>query len=203
MAKTVIGTILDEAWDLNAGLEWGRAYGNAGHSSDGYYLFCLKFETPQFAGKSAAIRFGLCMQMLSTKNPVLRFALSTSSDNHKQYYEAGIGPAVDDNQLASGEQSFTLTADYATYTVELETEELQPNTTYYLFVWAGALNSLTRFASTIDHSATVVLKASGGVRITTSEVKNKLHAVIINTADSGWKRFVPIIWTGSAWKRQG
>lgn len=202
MAKTVNCTILDEAWDINSGLEWGRAYGNAGHSDDGYYLFCMKFETPDFHGRSIKIQVGLSMQKLSSQNPTLRFALCTSADNHKRYYQAATGEVVEENQIVTGVQAFALTGDYATYSVELETKELQPNTTYYLFVWAGAAYSLTRLAGKEAHRVALIYATRGGARLKTATSEGALHAAVIKTA-SGWKRFVPIIFTPAGWKRQG
>ena len=204
MAKTANGTINDQGWNVDhVSIGWGRTESYVGHIGGeyNYYVYCLQFTTPEFSGKSVKIAFDMSMKKNAADNPMLQYALCTSTENSKDYFFKTTA-VEDDTQLASGSKEFALTTTYATYTIELETNDLKPNTTYYLYIWAGSQYSLSFVNTKENHTIILTYKANGGVRIKTSSAENVLHAAVIYSGGT-WKRYIPVVYTPSGWKRQG
>ena len=201
MAKTANGTAIGQDWyTQESSLNFTDGVSYVGQNESEHYVYCLKFKTPVFSGKSEKINLGLSMRKLANSPVVLRWALCTSGRNCADYRWTS-GAVEDDSKIASGYQSFTLSDSYSVCNIEIATDELKGNTEYYLYLWAYRNYTLSYVNTHDKHSISLTYKSSGGVRITTSAAQNKLHAAVIY-ANGAWKRYIPVVYTSSGWKRQ-
>ena len=206
MAKTANGTVTGQDWFTNAiSLTFDDEYAYVGHNvennSNVYRIYCLRFKMPKFSGKSVKLTVGLSLQRLSNSTVTFNYALCTSADNCQNYCWK-MGDVTDDTQIVSGNQQFTILANYGLVTLDIETDALKSEETYYLYVWGKSQYSLSTVNTIDNHTVALTYKSNGGVRITTSAAQNKLHAAVIYV-NGAWKRYIPVVYTANGWKRQG
>lgn len=119
-----------------------------------YKATSMKFTTPSFSGQSSSIKFNLANIGTTYENIKIRWALCTSDDNKANYLNTS-SAVSDTNQIASG--TFTPPASISdSYELTVATTAINPNTTYYLFLWAGtdAMFAIDSVAAA-SHSFTV------------------------------------------------
>lgn len=171
---------------------WDRASGNAGSS----YPYVLEFTTPSFLGASASITFDLTLISGSTSSPTLRYGIATSADNKDSY--AGGGEVSDPYKFVGGTWSVTgLTSGLtnASRSLTIETTDLKPNTTYYLYLWnyngsycmVWSLDSCT---ASLDYVNSLVYIDNG--------TNVEAYMIFVDNG-SGWDQHMPYVDNGSGW----
>lgn len=139
--ETARCVIDQQAWG-NVGLNQGYGTGAifAGKTPDGTsWVSSLKFTTPSFAGVLESITFTVVAGKSGYDEATskLRYAICTSDANASLY---NTDQAVTDAyQVVSGVTELTggLSAYDTTNNIVINTTDLQPNTTYYLMLWAA------------------------------------------------------------------
>lgn len=170
-----------------------------GNSGSRYYGFVLKFQTPKFGGKSEQLQLRLNLATISTKAFDLRWALCASDENYTAYMSTG-AEVSDANQIAAGVLGLNsqTAGTMEPRALDIDTAALLGETTYYLFLWACGTNYCLGLADVATaHSASVLCKSRGGARI-----GGALYAPVIKVS-AGFRRYVPLIWDGKRWVRQG
>lgn len=134
-------TIESQGWG-NVGLNYG--YGTspiyAGKTPDGTaFVSALKFTTPAFTGVLESITFTVVAGKSGYDEATakLRYAICTSDANASKYSTDTL--VSDEYQVVSGvtEVAGGLSAYDTTNNIVISTSNLQPNTTYYLMLWAA------------------------------------------------------------------
>ena len=107
-----------------------------------HYVYNLKFTTPEFSGTCDSIVFDLRMSTIDVTNFNLRYALCTSNSNYSNYTYTG-NEVEDSTQIASGVITLNSTAinTIESRTLTISTNDLLPNTTYFLYLWAYGNNN--------------------------------------------------------------
>lgn len=202
MAKTANGTTIGQVWyTQEESLEYTKEVSYVGQSGTTYYVYCLKFKLPAFSGKSGKISLGLSLRKYVSSEAKLRYALCTSDENCANYRWT-TGEVTDNTQISAGYQTFSLTDSYTVCNIDIETDALEGDTEYYLYLWSGANNTLSWVNSKENHTITLTYKTRGGVRITTPVSHSKLHTALVYV-NGAWKRHIPVVYTPNGWKRQG
>ena len=112
----------------------GCAYGAEYYA---YYGYVQKFTIGDFLGASESINFTMLMSIGIGTDVTLRYALC-SSDANKNSYVGTKNAVVDQNQIVNGTFSLAgLSASVEARTITVPVTGLQPNTTYYLMLWAS------------------------------------------------------------------
>lgn len=136
-AEPVSGTFGSIKYASKSG--WGSyRYGsndtiNVADSND-FISCCLSMTTPKFSGTSSNIMITLLNFYDENSGVKVRWALCKSDANDTKYLNTRA--AVSDSyQIASGVISVPTTN--RNYLLNITTSEIEPNTTYYLFLWPG------------------------------------------------------------------
>lgn len=162
-------SIVGQRYNTNAYSTTAASYAGFNYSNQ-YYTYSLQFTTPEFAGKSTGLSFNLTIDRPNVNNSkanafTLRWALMTSDDQLTKYRNTKNEVDDDTDRLAVGIVEFTgMTADGKTYTHNVPTTALQPNTTYYLYYWGdgstGKQQNFATLANTSKHSVVLEYASS-------------------------------------------
>ena len=134
---TLNGTIMGQSSGKAAGTAvYSDAACYAGaNTSDGKYVYILKFKTPDFKGVFEKLNLNLYIKSNYSKTITHRYALATSDANRNSYRNT-TSAVTEEFQLESG--TFTYegisTSAYNTITMSLSSV-LEANTEYYLYLW--------------------------------------------------------------------
>lgn len=179
-----------------------RCYAGTNPAIDNWknYVYCLKFTTPTFAGKSNKISIILSISKIGATNTNLRYALCTSDANYANYYYTD-DAVTDSYQIVSGDKTlYNLTSAYKTYTFDITTTALQPNTTYYFYLW-GYNNVISEgglvYLNTIDNHV-VTVAYDGGVIYIDNGSSFDVYAIYIDNGSS-WDLYQAYIDNGTSW----
>lgn len=177
---------------------------NVGYANSDYWVYILCFTTPAFIGKGKKLTISLTAAPISITTIDLRYALCTTDENYSAYtYTAGA--VTEDSQLATGTLALTsaTAGTMAAQTLEIDTDQLAPETTYYLYLWAANSNYCLGLVDAVEnHTVSIEYALPGGVRIRTASEEGRLHLVAVHTS-AGWKRHIPVVYTAQGWKTGG
>lgn len=177
-----------------------------------YYASMIKFTTPSFIGRSKKIEFKLAIAATSTTTAYLRYAIATS-DKNKNSYTKTYGAVSDAYQIVDGTVNISATTQIGYKTISIETDKLNSNTTYYLFLWSdrdGNSNSSVTIqpqgmtisgSNKVNHTITITIDDAGIVYIDNGTTFEAYYVYIDN--GSGWDRYIPYIDNGSGWDLYG
>lgn len=149
---TIIGQVSSQA-KMGATVNYGTASCYAGANSSSLYHYILKFKTPAFAGVFEKLNINLRIKTQWAASMTLRYALATSDANKTKYAQL-TGTVTDEYQIDSGTFVLPSSTSYAVQTLSLSTE-VQPNTEYYLYLWAYNRSCLTQLDVATAHSIEV------------------------------------------------
>ena len=173
-------------------------------SGDGNYWVCIiKFKTPKFSGISEKLTLKIGIRKQVSEECKLRYALCASDKNYSKYIKT-TGTVSDSTQIKTGTLTASgLTSSFKKYTIEVNTEDLNKETTYYLYLWSASTytGSYALIDAAKNHAFTLVYRLTGGGRICTAAGTVKMFPAVIYTAN-GWRRFVPMVYTADGWKRK-
>lgn len=169
MAETVNCSIIGQTHATGNGTFGAYATtGNkyAGANSSSYYAYILQFQTGDFTGDCEKLDLNLSVKSMYHANLTLRYALATSDEN-KNSYRSTTSEVTDNNQIASGQFALNglSTSAYRTHTLSIDTDALEPGTTYYLFLWGTNKSSGTNLDVTANHTVTVYFDPSFTVTV--------------------------------------
>lgn len=188
MANNIACTVVGREWSHNGTItsEYAQGAGYAGYNGVYYYLYILKFTTPAFSGKSESLTFRLPCDKLTGEKAVLRYAVCTSDANHSSYAYA-YGAVADNTQLATGEVTMEGLTTITTYEeIAVQTDQLQPNTSYYLYLWSANGKS-------DDTGGCVTLMNSAGITVTMGYLSG---IVLVQTGEGVKTAFVDVYLNG-------
>lgn len=162
MSKTVNCSIIGQK--SRGGNTYGSVAVYLGHNGT-YYEYTMAFTTGDFKGISNSITFNIRLKNSAyadgtTKN--FRYALLTSDENvtgnkaATNYYYETIKDVEDPNQIAKGIVSFPNMRLETDKVITINTDALQPNTTYYLVIWPYQTNVFCTVSSISSHGAIIV-----------------------------------------------
>lgn len=130
-----------------------------GHNGT-YYEYCMAFTTGDFRGTSNSITFNIRLKNSAYANGTtrqFRYALLTSDENVQgsktttNFYYETTRDVEDPNQIAKGIVSFPDMRLDTDKVVSIDTDVLQPNTTYYLVLWPYQTNVFCTVSSIQYH----------------------------------------------------
>lgn len=199
MANTATGVIEGQAHGYATLSNYVNAPGYAGYNGSSYYANVIKFTTPDFVGASESIEIGLFMNEGVGSDVTLRYAICTSDANKASYMNT-TAAVTDENQIAAGTVTFEdLTSNVEKRTFTIETAKLEPNTTYYLFMWASGKTgvSLKEPSGAFGDSSVFVSYNSGLVYIDNGSELEAYQFYVDNGSD--WDLHIPFIDNGSGW----
>lgn len=213
MANTVNCTIVGQHFsDIVEDHSYDAEYAYAGVLDDATiptcYVYCMKFTTPAFIGQSSKISMGMSLCKSPSERVNIRWALCTSDANYGAYlgYHAAIGEVTDPSQIAIGDQTMEdLDYAYKTYTIEIDTTEIQPNTTYYFYLWGynvAYAEGLVLGIDTIANHSVVITYDGGAVVFIDNGTSFDAYEVYIDNGSS-WDRYEPYMDNGSGWNPCG
>ena len=149
----------------------------------------IKFTTPStYAGLSTSIDIGLAVwQAGYAYQPTLRYAVCTSDKNWPMYYSVA-GEVSDVYQVAQGygQVKFPMPPNgaYTTQHWTLSVADLEPATSYYLFIWGYAANyGFVKVDVSTYHSVSVTYN----------------EAVVYIDNGSGFEAYTAFIDDGTKW----
>lgn len=203
MADKASGSVLGQAYSNTTLGDYGNNAGYAGYASSVYFTDVIKFTTPEFRGVSQQLEMGLYVYVGVGSEATVRYALCTSDANKGKYMKTTAAVA-DEYQIAAGTVSFEgLTTDVEKRSFTIETAKLEPDTTYYLFLWAAGQTgvSLQTPSSAWGEFTAEVTYISGAVMIPTEE--GEVLAVPEIYVGGAWVTPVMEIYAGGAWVTPG
>lgn len=170
-----------------------------GYNNSNRYAGVLKFKTPSFSGVSTSITFNFYAQIRSTESN-LRYAICSSDSNATKYM--GTTSAVSDtNQILSGTISLTSVSstEISKKTINVSTDKLKSNTTYYLFLWCSNNTNIQVYdVMSSTRGASVSLVYEGGIIYIDNGESFDSYQVYIDNGTS-WDMYIPYIDNGSGW----
>lgn len=171
-------------------------------SSYKWYISILKFTTPSFSGKAKTVKFNFSIKSFSTSNVSFRYALCTSDSNYLSYRFTS-SAVSDGNQVVSNTFAFTPAAynTYQTLSLEVNASSLSPNTTYYMFVWAGDNNYSLCTMNMGSHHTVSISVDSSCIYIDNGSGWDAYEIWIDN--GSSWEQYAAYIDNGSSWDECG
>lgn len=176
-----------------------------------YYTTVIRFTTPSFSGESELVEIQYSAKEHFVKDGgdvTLRWALCVEDANgncesyRDEYWGIGSAVAKHTYQIDSGEKTHgNGTSSYSDWSITISSTAIEPDTTYYLFLWAkndsSGYSSLMTIAGPSNHSATVTVK-DDLVWIRDGGSWKRARVWI---RDGGtWKRALPWIRDGGTWK---
>lgn len=134
---TLNGTIIGQSSGQSAGAAVYSdvaCYAGA-NTSNGKYVYILKFKTPDFKGVFEKLNLNLYIKSNYSKTITHRYALATSDANRNSYRNT-TSAVTEEFQLESGTFTFEgiSTSAYNTITMSLNSA-VKANTEYYLYLW--------------------------------------------------------------------
>lgn len=137
-AKTEKCTIVGQSYSTSALGEYRNDAAYAGFAGGTqYHVYGLKFTTPEFVNVSDKLSIVIVARIGVGSTANLHWALCTSDANNADYANT-TDEVADEYQIASGLWSWeNMTQARKEYTMEIETEKLEPGETYYLLMWAS------------------------------------------------------------------
>lgn len=193
-------TIIGHAYGTNSLGDYNQNAAYAGFAGgSAYHGYILKFTTPDFIGASESVAFNFWLSNQMGNSATLRYALCTS-DANKNSYCGTTGEVADPNQITTG----TVTMDGMSTTVEqrtvnVPTNQLKPNTTYYLLLWAYNDTGVSLKGPTSGWGTfTAVLGYNSGLAHIGDGTADKLHQAYIGNG-SEYKLHIPYIFDGTSW----
>jgi hypothetical protein len=200
------GTVVSYAYCVNSswhGYTSGGSGAYAGAYNDGgYYSYCMKFKTPDFAGLSKKLTITFAAQRpnnFSFTSSKLRWALCTSDSNKSKYVDT-YSAVSDSNQIKSGTVSLSsVSSSYSTYSVTVESSALKSDTTYYFFLWSNSAKTTATVVTvgTIDKHS-IKLEYQAGIVYIDNGSSLEMYLVYIDNGSS-WDLYIPYIDNGSSW----
>lgn len=174
MANTLNCTIVGQCYNGSASTAYGTstAYAGFNYNSE-YYTYRLQFTTPEFTGKSTQLTFNIQWRKPNVNGSTvadfsLRWALMTTDDQLSLYKDHKNEVADATDRLATGRVDLNVPADYTVASFTIETTQLTPNTTYFLYMWGdgstGKQQNYSRATPTSNH--TVVLESASTHTVT-------------------------------------
>lgn len=183
-----LGSWLD--YSLNTKAPFGR------YTNGDTAVAVLKFTVPAFTGvlKNINVKLTTTASDDTSSNPY--YAICTS-DSNKVDYRYSKGEFIsDNNQIASGTLSFpNIPNSSKAYYFDIKAE-LQPNITYYLFLWGGGTNA-TYLATAPNHSITIEYITGFAYIDTGSELEP--YQCYVDNGES-WEMCIPYIDNGTSWE---
>lgn len=202
--RTAVCAVAGREWSHNGSFtaEYAQGAGYAGYNGVYYYVYILKFTTPEFSGRGKSVSVSLPCSELTGSEAVLRWALCSSDANSGSYAYA-YGEVADDSRIAMDTLKLSgLTSDAVNTELALEAA-LEPGTEYYLYLWAAAddsgdtggavqLGDSENIAVTLGYLAgSVLVQTSEGIKTAYVDVyqNGKWHENCIPEAylDGTWK----------------
>lgn len=211
MAQHSCTNIVQNAWNggwytFGSGSYWAGFANNPDRVW--YYTTVIAFTTPDFSGVSEWVSINYSAKKeYSNGDPVLRYALCVPAagetfDSFKDNY-VGHGNSVSDfRAIASGEKTHGGAQKYySLWNLTFSSQDLKPNTTYYLFLWAkytgSKYSSYMRINAPSAHSVTLGVQ-DGLARIRVGGSWQKAQVWV--RWGGSWKKARPWVrWNGS-WK---
>ena len=173
--------------DYYASSEWesspnykliSSSYCSVDSKSTYYYAYWLNFITPN---NSNAIKITFNLSRNSGGSGTYYYAICTSDANY-QKYEGEIYPVSDKYQVVSGECTLLLSDGVATF--DIATSAINPNTTYYLVMWAHEDTSTFSIGKDCTNH-TIIL--------TCEDIDNPIYK-------SKFDKYTPYIDNGTSWE---
>ena len=206
MTTTTNCTVVGQHWDSDrAEHSYDKEYAYAGKNANERHVYCLKFTTPSFNGTSTNISLGMSFSKAFAEKVNLRYALCTSDAGYESYYYTD-NAVSDSYQITSGDKTMTsLTTEYKTYTFNISTDVLKPNTTYYFYLWgynSAVAEGLMLGINTIaNHIITVTYEINAVIYIDNGSSFDAYEIWIDN--GSTWEQYAAYIDNGSSWDECG
>lgn len=198
--NTMNGSILNQAGYNDRWGNYGSTGQYAGFGTTSYFTTIVAFQTPAFQGVSEGVEITLCVTKNgNNSNPTLRWALATSDVNRNMYVNttSEVTSESDSTQVAYGVHQFQgVTASGTNSTIVVETSDLKPSTTYYLYLWGYESDNWLTVYQSKSHSVSVGYN-SGLVYIDSGNGFDAYVVYIDNS--SGWDQCIPYIDNGSGW----
>lgn len=138
---TMNGTLTQQRTSSSSGA-WNAYSKNAAYagylsSSKKYYAYNLQFKTPAYAGIATKLTFNFGVGMDSSSSGTLRYAICKSDANRNMYTGTPNAVTGDAHQLYSGTFTYSgLTSGVNTISLSVNTDFLEADKTYYLFIWS-------------------------------------------------------------------
>jgi hypothetical protein len=198
--NAMTGTILNQAGYNGGWIKYGSDTHYAGFGTTSYFTTVIAFQTPAFLGMSEAVSISISAKKNGdNSNPTVRWALATSDVNRNIYVENNneITQNDDSCQLKSGVYTFQgITTAAANHTLDIETSELKPSTTYYLYLWGYESNNWLTVYYPKNHSVSVAY--TGGIVYIDDGNELEPYSAYIDNGSS-WDLYLPYIDNGSGW----
>ena len=178
--------------------EYSAAQAYVGKDGSSYYPYILKFTTPSFSGASESVNFVFSLTKGVETYIDVQYALC-SSDNNKNSYVGKYGDVTDSYKIVSGKMQFSGLSTQATSgSLAINTSELKPGTTYYLYLWTQTSSSSY---ATINNTSlmNITLNYNQGLVYICDDKKNSVpyQAYVYNGKD--WDALIPYIYDGKEW----
>lgn len=191
------GTIVAQTGYNGGWNSYGSAAMYAGKESGVYYPYILKFTTPDFVGVSEKITIHLGVIKGYHDSPTLRYSVCTSDANRDKYINT-YSNVSDSYKIANGTITMSgISTSMKTFSVSFYTTELQPNTTYYLYLYGYASYSMwVTIMETSNHSIWVGWNA-GLVYIDNGSSLEAYQCYVDN--GTSWDLVIPYVDNGTGW----
>ena len=158
-------TMIGQTYNSNA---FGTSSVYAGFNyNNEYYTYRLKFSTPEFAGKPQKLTFNLAWKrpLVNSKTVSdfsLRYAILTTDDQLSKYRNTKNEVTDTTDRLVAGIVNITgVDKDGAIGAFEIPITEIEPSTTYFLYLWGDGSTGKQQMYSTarpISEHGDVVLE---------------------------------------------
>ena len=195
--------------DLFSGQNIWSGYGtfsgtSAGRNSTGtYHTTLIRILTPNFVGASISVNLGLkATQQSGGKTLVgLRCALC-NSDANKNLYINTYSAVTDIYQVHQTAITATVSATESTTTISFPNTGYQPNTNYYIFIWAAFATNNEWLSVSSSGAQTSTVNFNGNVvKVYENGAWNNYQAYVCN--GTGWDGYKPMVHNGSSWVEHG
>ena len=173
---------------------------------DYYGVYVLQFTTHSFYGVSTNIKISISIYQADHYGDIvdipIRYAIC-KSDSNKDMYRHTSSSVSDENQLVSG--VFTIPSVSSTsewHEIMINTPKIEPNTTYYLFLWAASdshdtVNRFLNYTPWMTNEHIVIEYYEHMTHIDTGSEIKPCQCYIDN--GESWIPVVPYIDNGSSW----
>ena len=156
------------------------------------YVGIIKFSTLDFNGVSSRVL--ICPELLEHSDAItFRYALCTSDNNIWNYFDTK-EDVEDSYQIASGQ--FSAESVYGSVGVEIKTDKLLKNHTYYFIMWAS--NGLRYLYNDSRIYNATVYYFDGGIVYINNGSEFEPYICYIDNGTS-WEAYIPCIDNGTSW----
>jgi hypothetical protein len=196
-----------KAWQIPTAFFFaGSRQSYADNSTRSYAVTYFIFTTPYFEGTSKSVTMHLVVEDLETVP--IRFAISESYTNRDKY-RATHSDVSEEHQIVSGVAQVVSkvgnTSSSTSYVADIviDTTKLEPNETYYLYLWAAdggyrGNYDISFHASMFNEMSFTLTYYENTVHIDTGS-ELKAHKCYLDNGEY-WATIVPYIDTGTTWK---